>query len=328
MPPDADGDEDMVLFAVPKKGRLKDFTLQLLKAVGLSANRPQRLDVAVCKDYPIKLVFLPSVDIATYVLDGHVDVGIAGSDSYEETVAGNRNPVVARKLLKPLENLGCAKCKVCLLAPAESKAKSAKDFVGKRIATTFPGLTRQLFEKLERAEGSRVGATSVRTISGSVEAACMLGIADAIVIPVDTGLTHQAAGLEIVCEVISSEGMLFRRLPGELGSGEEPETPQGRPVSEEKEQLIEMIFKRIQGYNSAMQHTTVTYNCHGDNVEKCVAFTPGRKSPAITALGGGRSGWSAISTTVRKDEIHVIMDGLKGLGAEDIISFDMTAARC
>lgn len=275
MPGDAGRDENMVLFAVPKKGRLKDFTLQLLKAVGLNANRPQRLDVAVCKEYPIKLVFLPSADIATYVLDGHVDVGIAGSDSYEETLAGSSNPVVARKLLEPLEQLGCARCKVCLLAPAKSKAKSAKDFLGKRIATTFPELTRQMFEKLERAAGPRVGATSVRTISGSVEAACMLGIADAIVIPVDTGLTYKAAGLEIICEVLSSEGMLFRRLPGELGSGEEPEPPQGRPVTEEKKQLVEMIHKRIQGYNAAMQHATVTYNVHGDNVEKCISLTSG-----------------------------------------------------
>eukprot|EP00931_Biecheleriopsis_adriatica_P059212 TRINITY_DN35398_c0_g1_i1.p1 TRINITY_DN35398_c0_g1~~TRINITY_DN35398_c0_g1_i1.p1 ORF type:complete len:363 (-),score=49.27 TRINITY_DN35398_c0_g1_i1:94-1128(-) len=328
MPGDAAEDDGLLLFGVPKKGRLKDDVMAILKAIGLDAKRPDRLDVAVCKEHPIKLVFLPSADIAKYVLDGHVDLGITGSDIYEETVVGSSNATVARKLLKPLMQLGVAKCRLCLLAPSGSATQDPKDFVGKRIATTFPESARHYFDGLERETGCRPGSTKIRTISGSVEAACMLGLADAIIIPVDTGLTYQAAGLGIISEIHSSQGVLFQRLPGEMGPGEEPLPPTGRAVSKRNEELVSMILRRVQGFYASTRYVHISYKCSPEALASCLKRTPGKKSPTISELVGGYAGWSAISALVSADEMHAVMDDLKSLGAEDIISFQMKNARC
>ena len=160
-----------------------------MKGAGLTYSRLPRLDVAHCKRLPVTLVFLPAADIATYVAEGNVDLGITGEDIIAEHDAHV-------DVLLPL-NIG--KCRLCVQAPA-GRIKDVKQLAGKRIVTSFPNLARKFFDEYDS-----VDETTIRYVSGSVEVACSLGLADGIVDLVETGTTMRAAGLEIVAEVMTTQ---------------------------------------------------------------------------------------------------------------------------
>jgi len=202
--------DDIVLFAIPKKGRLHEEVMKLIKGSGMDANRPDRLDVAMCKDLPVKLVFLPAADIPSYIMDGNIDIGITGSDMLEEALI--ESGTYDTPNIKVLKKLGFGKCKLCIQAPVKLGAKDASMFAGKKIVTSFPALTKRYFAGLG-VEGC--DQTSIKVVSGSVEAACGLGLADAIVDLVETGTTMKAAGLEVVAEVFQAEALMFQQLPTE-----------------------------------------------------------------------------------------------------------------
>lgn len=163
-------------FAIPKKGRLFEKVVHMLKGAGIEFHREPRLDVALCVDLPITLVFLPAADIAKYVGEGNVDLGITGLDVVQESMVD----------VKHIMDLGFGKCKLCVQAPVVEKILNVEDLAGKRIVTSFPDLTRQYFAPMDAKKGV---TTSVKFVSGSVEAACSLGLADAVVDLVETGTT-------------------------------------------------------------------------------------------------------------------------------------------
>jgi len=139
--------DDTVLFAIPKKGRIYEEVMSMLKGAGLDAKRPDRLDVATCKELPIKLVFLPAKDIPSYVMDGDVDLGISGEDVLQETLVGSGYDTATHVVT--LLKLGIGKCKLCLQAPQALGATDPAVFTGKRIVTSFPAITRKYFDDLE-----------------------------------------------------------------------------------------------------------------------------------------------------------------------------------
>ena len=163
-------------FAIPKKGRLFEKVNDLLKGSGIEYNRAPRLDVALCKDQPITLVFLPASDIAKYVGEGNVDIGITGLDVVEES------DVVVDKVM----DLGFGACKLCVQAPVADKITDVSTLAGGRIVTSFPVLSEKFFKPLDEKKGVK---TKITEVSGSVEAACGLGLADAVVDLVETGTT-------------------------------------------------------------------------------------------------------------------------------------------
>ena len=163
-------------FAIPKKGRLYEKVTEMLKGAGISFRREPRLDVAECVDFPITLVFLPASDIAKYVGMGDVDIGITGLDVCKES-----NVEVERVM-----DLGFGKCKLCVQGPVVDKIQNVEELAGKRIVTSFPYLTKQYFDPIDQKKGV---TTSINFVSGSVEAACGLGLADAVVDLVETGTT-------------------------------------------------------------------------------------------------------------------------------------------
>ncbi len=167
-------------FAIPKKGRLYEKILELLKGSGIEFRREPRLDVALCKDFPLTLVFLPAKDIAKYVGDGNVDIGITGYDIVRES------NVVVDKIM----DLGFGKCKLCVQAPVASNITDVSALAGGRIVTSFPFLTEEYFKKFDDEKGTK---TKVTEVSGSVEAACGLGLADAVVDLVETGTTMRVS---------------------------------------------------------------------------------------------------------------------------------------
>jgi ATP phosphoribosyltransferase len=169
-------------FAIPKKGRLHDKVVEMLSGSGIEFRREPRLDVALCIGLPITLVFLPASDIAKYVGEGNVDIGITGLDVVKESMV----------TVDHVMDLGFGKCKLCVQAPVDSKITNVEDLAGKRIVTSFPDLTREFFAPLDKKKGV---TTSVKFVSGSVEAACGLGLADGIVDLVETGTTMKVSSL-------------------------------------------------------------------------------------------------------------------------------------
>lgn len=173
-------------FAIPKKGRLYEKCFEMLKGAGIEFRREPRLDVALCVGLPITLVFLPAADIAKFVGQGDVDIGITGFDVVSES------QVDVEKIL----DLGFGKCKLCVQAPMADKITNVESLAGKRIVTSFTSISRDFFKTYDDKAGT---STQVSFVSGSVEAACGLGLADAIVDLVETGTTMRVRSDRVSC---------------------------------------------------------------------------------------------------------------------------------
>lgn len=163
-------------FAIPKKGRLYEKCVEMLKGAGIEFRREARLDVALCVGLPITLVFLPAADIAKFVGKGDVDIGITGFDVVTES----------RVNVDKIMDLGFGKCKLCVQAPVIDKIGNVEALSGKRIVTSFVNVSSDFFKTYDEKSGNK---TDISFVSGSVEAACGLGLADAVVDLVETGTT-------------------------------------------------------------------------------------------------------------------------------------------
>jgi len=280
--------------AIPKKGRLYQEVVHMLKGAGIEFNRAERLDVAICKYLPITLIFLPAKDIATFVGKGDIDVGITGWDVV------NESGVTVEKVM----DLGFGKCKLCVQAPVAQQITDVEALAGKRIATSFPHTTKEFFDKIDEKKGTK---TAISFVSGSVEAACGLGLADAVVDLVETGTTMRAAGLEVVAEVLGTQAILI-----------------SNPNSTHKD-LVELIKKRIEGFITATKYYLVMYNISSDLLQKAIDIAPGKKSPTVTNLDAGDS--KAVSTLILVKEVSEKMDALSAIGATDILVLDIANSR-
>lgn len=284
-----------LLFAVPKKGRLYERIVKLLQGAGLYYNRPARVDIAKCKDLPVTLVFLPAADIAKYVGEGKVDLGITGQDIIAES----------NVKVNELEQLGFGKCKLAVQAPVADKISDPAALAGKRIVTSFPKLAKEYFEQFETPGNP----THITFVGGSVEAACGLGLADGIVDLVETGTTMKAAGLEMVSTIMETQTVLI--------SNPQTDAPD----------LVEKIHKRILGYIVAKRYNLITYNISRSLLDEAKKITPGRKAPTISALESSNGDMVAVSSMVLENETANIMDRLVEVGATDIFLMDIVNCR-
>ncbi|CAO1600726.1 ATP phosphoribosyltransferase (ATP-PRTase) (ATP-PRT) [Xanthoria calcicola] len=228
--------EGRLLFAVPKKGRLQQATLDLLAGSDIQFRRDHRLDIALVKNHPIALVFLPAADIPTFVGEGRVDLGITGRDQIceHEAVTPPTEDTGAEEVL----DLGFGSCQLQVQVPKNGPYKEPKDLIGRNISTSFAGLSTKYFEALEaQYAGSTNGdsitfkqlRTKIKYLGGSVEAACALGVADGIVDLVESGETMKAAGLEAIDTVVESKAVLIR--------SKHPSNPE----------LVDIIAGRVKG---------------------------------------------------------------------------------
>eukprot|EP00123_Amoebidium_parasiticum_P008044 comp18542_c0_seq1/m.19986 comp18542_c0_seq1/g.19986 ORF comp18542_c0_seq1/g.19986 comp18542_c0_seq1/m.19986 type:complete len:299 (-) comp18542_c0_seq1:603-1499(-) len=285
-----------LLFACPKKGRIFDQSVRLLKKIGITYHRGHRSDIALATDKNIAIVFLPASDIALYVAQGRVDIGITGQD------------IIAEKQVQvdELLQLGYGKCRLCVQAPVrlmdDGTIKDPKDLCGKRIVTSFPHLAGEFFKQLCPEK-----ETKINVVSGSVEAACALGLADAIVDLVETGDTMRAAGLDVVADVMATEAVLI-----------------GNPNSAHKD-LIKTITTRCQGVANADRYVLIEYNIPRDKLAAATQITRGKQSPTIQALEN--PDWVAVKTLEKKGNINEIMDTLLTLGAQDILVYELLNTR-
>ncbi|KAG0357504.1 ATP phosphoribosyltransferase (ATP-PRTase) (ATP-PRT) [Gamsiella multidivaricata] len=296
---------DRLLFAVPKKGRLHTSCLSLLEGADIQFHRKNRLDIALVKNLPIALVFLPAGDIAKFVGEGNVDLGITGQDMVAEAEAED-------KVTEILE-LGFGKCRLCVQVPVKGGPVKVEDLAGKRIATSFEGISSKFFKEIDAkvnaaANGSEPEkATELVFVSGSVEAACALGLADGIVDLVESGETMQAAGLHDIVTILSSQAVLI--------ASKKPSHPD----------LVQTIAGRIKGVIAAQKYVYINYNVERKHLKEASIITPGRQAPTVSPLENPE--WVAVSSMVLKNNVAQTMDDLEAIGARDILLFAIQNCR-
>jgi len=278
--------------AIPKKGRLFEQCSKIIEGAGLEYSRPPRVDVATCKSLPVTLVFLPAADIAAYVGEGNVDLGITGIDVVSETGAE----------VNQLMPMGFGKCRLCVQAPVAHNITDVSTLAGKRIVTSFPNLAAKFFSQYETPGVT----TNIKCVSGSVEAACGLGLADAVVDLVETGTTMQAAGLGIVADVLQTEAVLI-----------------SNPHSKHQD-MLDLIVRRIEGYLTSTRYMLISYNVTKEKLADAEQITPGKDSPTVSSLEDGNF---AVSALVLKKEASLIMDQLHEIGATSILLFSLANSR-
>ncbi|CAK7266267.1 ATP phosphoribosyltransferase (ATP-PRTase) (ATP-PRT) [Sporothrix epigloea] len=313
-----------LLFAIPKKGRLQLAALDLLSGADIQFRRENRLDIALVKNLPIALVFLPAADIPTFVGEGQCDLGITGYDQVQEHDAGVRATQHARTLLGDVSDLapgesekaakpkGCetvlelgfGACKLQVQVPEKGSYVEPKDLVGKNIGTSFVHLAEDYFARLEQEQDGLVVTprklrTKIIELSGSVEAACALGVADGIVDLVESGETMRAVGLKAIDTVVESSAILIKSRA--------PSNPE----------LVDLIASRISGVITAQRYVLCQYNIPRDSLAEATKITPGKRAPTVTKLD--EAGWVAVSAMVEKKKIATVMDNLVKVGATDVL---------
>ncbi|MFO7864262.1 MAG: ATP phosphoribosyltransferase [Salinivirgaceae bacterium] len=275
---------ETLTIAVQKKGRMSDRSLALFREAGIRFTNGQRKLIALSKDFPVRLLYLRDDDIPQYVADGVADAGIVGEN---EVLEKNRSVDVAKKL-------GFASCRLSLAIPKEVSYAGVQWFDGKRIATSYPQiLTKYLLEKGIRAE--------VHQISGSVEIAPGIGLADAIFDIVSSGSTLISNGLQEVEVVLQSEAVLIRNMA----------------LSDEKQALLNQLLFRINAARAAEDNKYILLNAPNNRLEEIVALIPGMKSPTIVPLADKK--WSSVHSVVKESEFWQVIDKLQDAGAEGIL---------
>ena len=270
--------------AIQKSGRLSEDSVLLLKKCGVRFNHGLGKLKTESENFPIEIFFLRDDDIPEYVADGVADIGIVGENVLLET----------GKQVETIEKLGFGKCRLSLAVPRAFVYNSPLDLDGKRIATSYPNiLTDFLREKGVAAE--------IHTISGSVEIAPGIGLADAICDLVSSGSTLFTNGLREVETVLQSEAVLVARkdLPGD------------------ERELLEKLLFRIRAVNAAKSNKYILLNAPDDKLEQVIALLPGIKSPTVMPLA--TTGWSSIHSVINENDFWEIVESLKDAGAEGIL---------
>jgi len=272
--------------AIQKSGRLTDKTITLMEGIGLKFDDYKRSLLVKCRNFDVELLLIRDDDIPEYVQDGVCDLGFVGAN----TVAEDEADVTI------LRGLDYGVCRLSLAAPKNGGIKSLKDFAGKKIATSYPVLTRKFFDE------KGVTDVSIVTLSGSVEIAPRLKIADAVSDLVSTGGTLKANGLLELDKIFDSETQLIQT---------------NKPLSEGKQQLIEKMLQRIEGHKTAAESRYIMMNVPETAVPKIKDIIPSMKSPTVMPLAD--NGMVAVHTVIPIDTFWEVMEKLKEAGASDIV---------
>ncbi|MEO5993921.1 MAG: ATP phosphoribosyltransferase [Arthrobacter sp.] len=279
----------MLRVAVPNKGSLSEAASAMLAEAGYRQRRDTRELVMVDPDNDIEFFFLRPRDIAVYVGQGTLDVGITGRDLLLDA------EVEAAELLP----LGFAASTFRFAGPV-GDFTAVEELEGKRLATSYDGLLRGYLA--ERG----INAWVVR-LDGAVESSVRLGVADAIADVVETGNTLKAAGMEIFGQpILRSEAVLIGRAG-------------------ERNAAAEVLIRRLQGVLVARQYVLMDYDIRKELVEAAAALTPGLESPTVSPLRD--SDWVAVRSMVPKKQTNAIMDELYDLGARAILVSTIHACR-
>ena len=276
--------------AVPNKGSLSTAASDMLREAGYAQRSDSKQLALSDPANGVEFFYLRPRDIALYVGEGTLDVGITGRDLLLDSGA---------KAEESLE-LGFGRS-TFRFAAQPGLITRAEDLAGKRIATSYDGVVRRYLQ--ERG----IEATVIR-LDGAVETSVQLGVADVIADVVETGSTLRQAGLEVVGEVImESEAVLISRVDAAEHPG------------------LAVFLRRLQGVLVARAYVMMDYDIPGARVEEAVALTPGIESPTVSPLH--REGWVAVRSMVPRAAAQRVMDELYEIGARGILTTDIHACR-
>ena len=270
--------------AIQKSGRLSEKSLELLKECGIKIPDYKSKLKNSATNFPLEILFLRDDDIPKYVEKGIVDIGIIGEN---EVLEQEKDICIVRKL-------GFANCRLSLAIPKDQDYSDLNFFQGKKIATSYPNIIKNYFAE------NKIDAETVE-ISGSVEIAPSIGLADTIADLVSSGSTLLHNGLKEVEEVLKSEAVLIsgKKLPDDIAI------------------ILESFLFRIQAVINSRENKYILLNAPNDSIEKIIEILPGMKSPTVLPLA--ETGWSSIHSVVRENEFWNIIDELKKYGAEGIL---------
>ncbi len=281
----------MLTVAVPNKGALAESAAQMLAEAGYRQRRTTKDLVTIDADNDVEFFYLRPRDIAIYVGEGTLDVGITGRDLLLDSGAHASEAMA----------LGFGASTFRFAAPA-GRMSDVSDLAGARIATSYQGV-------VEAYLAERGIEASVVRLDGAVESSVRLGVADAIADVVETGSTLRQADLEVFGEpILSSEAVLITHTGREEGANG-----------------YEVFKRRLDGVLVARTYVMMDYDIESAQVERAVELTPGIESPTVSPLH--REGWVAVRSMVPRDGAQKIMDGLYELGARGILVTDILACR-
>lgn len=270
--------------AIQKSGRLYEESLQLLKDCGIFINNGKdQLKVSV-DNFPMEIMYLRNSDIPQYLEDGVVDVAILGENLLVEK----------GKNIKTIQKLGFSKCRVSLAVPKEVETDDISYFQDKKIATSYPNTLKNFLEN----QGI---VSDIHVISGSVEIAPNIGLADGICDIVSSGSTLFKNGLRETVTLLKSEAVLAQ-------------TPQ---LSAEKEAILEKFVFRIKAVLKAKNSKYILMNVPNEKIRKVADVLPVLKSPTVIPLA--EEGWSSIHSVIDEERFWEVIDELKENGAQDIL---------
>jgi ATP phosphoribosyltransferase len=275
---------DRLRLAIPNKGRLHEGTLSLLHAAGLVFEATDRSLVSRVQNHPLDILFVRTGDVIEFVNDGVAEAGITGGDILAES--GIDLPV-----LRPL---GYGRCRLAAAAPSDSPYEAIADLAGTRIATSHPSVARRFFA----AQGI---AVEVISLSGAVEVAPRLGLADAIVDLVSTGSTLAMNGLKPIGDILASEAVLLTNPDAQ------------RRHTEELDGIVTMLGSVI----AARGRKYLMMNAPAAKLAELEALLPGLESPSVIPLA--YAGMIAIHAVVGADEVWGLLPKLKAAGASGIL---------
>ncbi|MDI9256196.1 ATP phosphoribosyltransferase [Flavobacterium sedimenticola] len=270
--------------AIQKSGRLSEKSLQLLEECGIKISNGERKLKAVAQNFPVEILFLRDDDIPQYVEQGVADIGILGENEVWEK----------GKTVTVIQPLGFAGCRMSLAIPKDEIYTNINYFQGKRIATSYPKILLDFFNRNNIQ-------VFIEEISGSVEIATSIGLADAVFDIVSTGSTLLMNGLKEVETVTKSEAVLIAN-PN---------------LSEEIQAILNKLLFRIQSVREGKQNKYILLNAPNAAIENICSLLPGMKSPTILPLIN--KDWSSLHSVIQEDDYWEIIEQLKNLGAEGIL---------
>lgn len=270
--------------AIQKSGRLYEESLQLLKDCGIFVNNGKdQLKVSV-DNFPMEIMYLRNSDIPQYLEDGVVDIAIVGENLLIEK----------QKNIEIIQKLGFSKCRVSIAVPKDIETDDPAYFQGKKIATSYPNTLRNFLQK-------KGIASDIHVISGSVEIAPNIGLADGICDIVSSGSTLFKNGLRETVTLLKSEAVLA----------------QTQKLSPEKIVILDKFLFRIKSVLKAKNSKYILMNVPNDMIQKVAGVLPVLKSPTVIPLA--EEGWSSIHSVIDEERFWDVIDELKDNGAQDIL---------
>jgi ATP phosphoribosyltransferase len=274
----------LLRIAIQKSGRLQEGSLALLKEAGLSFSNGKDQLKTQARNFPVEVLFLRDDDIPQYVEDRVADIGIVGENVWIEKQ--KKNNIIKR--------LDFAKCRLSMAVPRTENYTGVDWLKGKNIATSYPNIVKDFLRRNNVDAG-------IHEISGSVEIAPSIGLADAICDLVSTGSTLLSNGLKEVEVVLQSEAVIIS----------------GPDLEGDKLGTLEKLLFRIEAVQKAKNSKYILLNCPNEAIENITNVIPGMKSPTIIPLA--RPGWSSLHSVVDENDFWEKIDQLRSFGAEGIL---------